>query len=196
MIPTLPIAPSRGRPATFAAEADALLSALDPWATEVNNTATDVTVTADIVAALAMSMALPNYAGTSTTSLTIGIGSKVFVTQSGKSWVVGQLVIATNGNSYMKGVVSAYAGSNLTVNVTSTSGSGTLASWAIGLTLESLSFGGATGGASDKRFYLNDTTMTESFEIPAGKNGVTVGPLPVPTGKTLTVATGSRLVIL
>ena len=57
--------------------------------------------------------------------------------------------------------------------------------------------GGATGGGNDKRFYLNDNTATTaSYSVPSGQNAMTVGPLVIGTGFTLTIPSGSRLVIL
>ena len=56
--------------------------------------------------------------------------------------------------------------------------------------------GGATGGGPDAVFQLNSPSMTTSYSIPSGKNAMLVGPLGIPTGITLTVPTGSRLVVL
>lgn len=79
-----------------------------------------------------------NYAaalkGTSTTSLTIGTGSKTFTTQSGKQWAAGQFVVAVdsaNSANYMHGQVTSYATTSLVLDVQSTGGSGTIASWNI-----------------------------------------------------------------
>jgi len=55
---------------------------------------------------------------------------------------------------------------------------------------------GATGGGTDQLFYLNKTTMTTSYVLPAGKNASMVGPLTINSGVTLTVPTGQRAVIL
>lgn len=75
--------------------------------------------------------------GTSTTSITIGTGSKVFTTQSNKQWAVGTpLRIASTSapsTNFMDGIVTAYSGTSLTVNVVGTTGSGTIASWTISL---------------------------------------------------------------
>lgn len=74
------------------------------------------------------------YIGTSTTSLTIGTGSKVFTTQENKNFDVGVWVLAVSDadeTNYMHGQVTAYSGTSLTVNVTNIGGSGTLADWTI-----------------------------------------------------------------
>lgn len=83
------------------------------------------------------------YSGTSSTSITIGTGSKVFTTQSTLGILVGDRVrvysSATPGSlgpsittgNIMMGTVTAYAGTSLTVNVTATNGAGTLTDWNI-----------------------------------------------------------------
>ena len=56
--------------------------------------------------------------------------------------------------------------------------------------------GGATGGGNDQVFNLNSPNVTTSYAIPTGQNASMVGPLVVATGTTVTVPTGSRLVVL
>lgn len=77
-----------------------------------------------------------SYAGTSTTSLLIGTGAKVFTTQASKLWVNGQLLqIASDADAanYMHGTVTSYSGTALTMNITDVGGSGTLADWNISI---------------------------------------------------------------
>lgn len=86
---------------------------------------------------------MSHYLGTSTTSIAVGTGSKVFTTQSTLGIVVGDRVrvysLATPGSlgpstatgNIMIGTVTAYSGTTLTVNVTSVNGSGTLTDWRI-----------------------------------------------------------------
>lgn len=73
------------------------------------------------------------YGGSSTTSLTIGTGSKTFNgVGAGLAYQGGNYVRASsaaNGANYMEGNVTAYSGGNLTVNVTAAGGSGTFADW-------------------------------------------------------------------
>jgi hypothetical protein len=86
-------------------------------------------------AATALSIAsAPAYNDTSTSSLAIATGSKVFTVAAGKSWGAGMNMVAqaTAGNS-MTGTVASYSGTTLTLTIVSVSGSGTFASWAIGL---------------------------------------------------------------
>jgi hypothetical protein len=76
------------------------------------------------------------YSGTSTTSLLIQTGSRVFTTQASKLWVAGQFIqIASEANSsnYMNGTVTSYTGTTLTMNITNIGGSGTFADWSISI---------------------------------------------------------------
>ena len=65
-----------------------------------------------------------SYAATSTTSLTIGMGPQTFATQAGLAYLPGARARASNGVNYMEGLITAYSGASLTINVTRTSGSG------------------------------------------------------------------------
>lgn len=82
--------------------------------------------------------------GSSKTSTTIGTGSKTFTTQSGLSISNGQTLriwltggernssgTSTGNRPYMEGTVTSYSGTSLTINVTSSSGSGTKMLWTI-----------------------------------------------------------------
>ena len=92
-----------------------------------------------------------SYAATSTTSLAIGTGSKVFTTQAGKPYLVGTRLRASSGADpadYMEGVVTAYSGTSLTINVDNTGGTGTDADWNINLAGD-VGDTGATGATGD-----------------------------------------------
>lgn len=56
--------------------------------------------------------------------------------------------------------------------------------------------GGATGGGSDALFYEGDKTVTTSYTITTDKNALVVGPITVSDGVTITVPSGSRLVVV
>lgn len=93
------------------------------------------------------------FSATSTTSLTIGSGSKTFITQSGKSFSNGQFLIASsaaNTANYMLGSVTSYSDTTLTLNVLTYGGSGVHADWNISLSGTPGPQGptGATGGGS------------------------------------------------
>jgi len=128
-ISTLPTAPSRAdAPSDFNSKADALIGALPTLVSQIN----------------AFGVELPNvvnqtdYAGTSTTSLTVGTGSKSLTIEINKNFAVGQAVrianTATPAN-YMDGQVTAYtkATGALVVNVTAVGGTGTFTAWTVSL---------------------------------------------------------------
>lgn len=75
---------------------------------------------------------------TSTTSLTIGTGSKsLTLVESGKAYTIGQYVIiasTASPSNNMIGQVTSFLGTALTVNIITTNGSGTLANWTISVT--------------------------------------------------------------
>lgn len=90
--------------------------------------------------------------GTSTTSNSIGTGSKTFTTQTGLGFAAGQAVrIQDNASlsNYMLGTVSSYttATGSLVVSVASTGGSGTIADWSISLSAQPLMTRRAVTGA-------------------------------------------------
>ena len=73
--------------------------------------------------------------GTSTSSLTIGTGSKSFTVRSGSTingFTVGETVTAHQkyiSTNWMKGTVTSWDGTTLVLNITSTSGSGAIVAW-------------------------------------------------------------------
>lgn len=77
--------------------------------------------------------------GTSTTSLTVGLGQQTFFIERNKNFVVGMVVqIAYTANAiagYMNGVVTAYTASTgeMVVSVTNSIGSGTYEDWTVSL---------------------------------------------------------------
>ncbi len=89
--------------------------------------------------------------GTSVSSLSIATGSKVFVTQAGKQWALGQRLRAASddGVKIMDGEVTAYAGTSLTLDVDYIESSGTHADWNISIVGERGATGatGSTGAA-------------------------------------------------
>lgn len=100
--------------------------------------AQDASDSADAAAASAASAAssAATITSTSTSSLTVGTGSKTFVTQAGKQYAAGQFLTAVSSASpsnYMFGQVTSYSGTSLILNSLSFGGSGTFASWNISL---------------------------------------------------------------
>jgi hypothetical protein len=82
-------------------------------------------------------VATAQQSATSTTSQTVGVGSKTWAVQSGKAFQAGQWVLVqetSNSANQMLGQISSYSGGSLTVNVTATGGAGTYSDWTIVLT--------------------------------------------------------------
>lgn len=135
-LPTMtppPTAPSRSDDGTtFSAKADAMVAWLSThvseqttWAAQLPNVITGT-----------------DFTGTSSTSVTIGTGSKSFTASTGRNWQIGQSVrVASTASpsNYMDGQVTAYTSGTgaLTVNVTTIGGTGTFAAWTISPTVAS-----------------------------------------------------------
>lgn len=80
----------------------------------------------------------PGTSATSTTSLTIGTGSKSLTIQTDKNLVVGmsvKIAYTNTGTDWMHGDITAYTANTgaLVVNVTNTNGSGTQTAWTVSL---------------------------------------------------------------
>lgn len=52
------------------------------------------------------------------------------------------------------------------------------------------------GSVAGGTIYETTTTLTQTYTLTAGKNGMTVGPFNIATGASLTVPTGARFVVL
>lgn len=94
---------------------------------------TSATSAGDSATAAALSAA--KLIGTSTSSVAIGMGNKGFATQASKFFAVGTfLLIYSAANptaNYMAGQVTSYLGTDLSVDVKVTEGSGTFTDWVI-----------------------------------------------------------------
>lgn len=127
---------------------------------------------ASAAAALASEMQAGAYAGqlivTSTTSIAIGTGSKVFTVASGLSLSAGQFILITSNASpsvnYMWGTIASYSSTTLTVTVATTGGSGTLADWTMYLT-GARGTTGATGSINDLSGVPTATIATGDYVI-------------------------------
>ncbi len=56
--------------------------------------------------------------------------------------------------------------------------------------------GGATGSGGDQVFVENGVTVTTSYTLTASKNAMSVGPITVNSGATVTIPSGQRWVVL
>lgn len=134
---------------------------------------------------------------TSTTSLLIATGAKVFTTQASKAYVPGQFisaVSAANNANFMHGTVTTYTGTTLTINVTDIGGSGTLADWQISIS-GSQGSAGATGAAGTIAYTVatgtaNAQVLTPTTPLGAYTAGDTRWMVPVASNTlgTVTVA--------
>lgn len=98
---------------------------------------------------------------TSTTSVTIGTGSKVFTVDTDQPYSVGMdlkvVDVAAPSTNFMFGTVTAYNSSvkSLTINVTTTGGSGTLSNWII--TVSGIQGAAGTGDMNGPGSSVNNT---------------------------------------
>jgi len=138
VIPSLGTVPTTADPASFDARADTLLgTALPAFRDALNIFATQAN-------AFEIAGTLSEVQDTSTSSIAIGTGEKVFTITAGKSFVAGMTVLiadsaAPSANALM-GTITSYSGTTLTMAITSVIGSGTKTSWVM--------FQTSTGGAT------------------------------------------------
>lgn len=110
--------------------------------------------------------------GYSESSVSIGTGTKSFVTQEGLDWTAGEEITAFDLRTGGKviGTVTSYTDSNLVVNATSSSGSGSKTWWAfrgaVGLTR--LTANAATGPMFEITKDPDGYTVLEEFDIHRG----------------------------
>lgn len=151
-------APSLLVGAASSAAADAAASAADAAAS-----AADAAASAVAAAAYAGQLTL-----TSTSSLAIGTGSKVFTVSSNLSLSAGQFILITSNaapsTNYMWGQIASYSSTTLTVTVAATGGSGTHADWIMYLTGERGATG-ATGTIGDLSGVPTATIATADYVI-------------------------------
>lgn len=122
-----------------AAAASATAAAGSATAASGSATAASGSATAAAASAVTAQGYITGLSGTSTTSVTIGTGSKSFTATTGKLWVAGNFVtVSSNANSanYMHGSVTSYNSTTgaLVVNVLDIGGAGTLTDWNINIT--------------------------------------------------------------
>ncbi len=110
-------------------------------------TAASASATSSASSALTAASYATQLQGTSTNSLTIGLGTQSLTTQTGLTGITGGVAIViayqTDGSQYMHGTVTSYnSGSGaLVANITDTGGSGTYASWYVKTSLSASSTG-------------------------------------------------------
>lgn len=101
----------------------------------------------------------------SSSSNTIGTGSKTFTVGAGLKIAVGDYLRAYNGGNKMSGYVTAYSGTSLTINVDAITGLGTFASW----TLSRAALGGMYLDILGGRYRFTGSVMADQIEMPNGE---------------------------
>ena len=111
-------------------------------------------------------------------------GNTVFITGTTPAAYSGTFVITVTGtNSFTYTMLSTPSGNATVV------GSYTYGNWAqIG--------GGATGAGGDQVFVENGVTVTANYTLSTNKNAMSVGPITINSGVSVTVPSGQRWVIL
>jgi hypothetical protein len=159
-ITELPPAPQRtDDPGTFSDKADAFVAALEPFREEL----------VAFGEAIPAEVAPTNFNSTSTTSLAIGTGSKSLTVQTAKLYYVGQFVglfSTASPTNFMLGQVTSYDQGTgaLVVNVTTTSGAGTIAAWTVGPVTA------APSNARSRVYDWPSTSGTATFAAPTAAN--------------------------
>ena len=127
-----------------------------------------------------------DYTATNGTSVVLDdavvAGDKVEVVEYG----IGNTNLSTFVNTFTLPGTDGSSGQALTTN-----GSGTLSFSDV-----ASGGGGATGGGSDQVFHENQTTVTTDYTLSTNKNAVSVGPITINNGVTVTVPTNARWVVL
>lgn len=120
----------------------------------------------------------PGTSATSTTSNTVGTGSKTFTIQTGKQFSLGQFIIAArtaNPANYMVGQIDQFDSSTgiIRLNVTVSGGSGTFSDWTLSLSVLANVAGAATLGANNIYSGTNTYNNTSSFNSTVDLNNST-----------------------
>lgn len=178
-ITQLPSMPNRGS-ATFSPEIEALLSAMPTMVSEMNT--------------LAAGLSNASTNSTSSSSLTIGLGSKSLTVETGKGYVPGTLVvcaITASPTNWMFGEVTAYNSGTgaMTINVSKIQGSGTASAWTVslsgpvgdqvvqGASVTSSAVDVTLTAASDRMQAVTMTASGKAVTLPAGSTLAEGGPV-------------------
>lgn len=113
-------------------------------------------------------------------------------------------VLSSNGSAtYWTTIPASVTGSNTQIQFNDSGTSNASAGFTFDKTSNTISVGNSTvntvaNGASilPGILALNNQTINDNFTIPASTSTVMAGPITVATGKTLTVTSGSRLVVV
>jgi hypothetical protein len=131
-ISPLPTPPSRNDPNNFSARSDAFLGALPGMAAQMN------AVAAQTQAAANSAINAPGTLANTSTTMTLGTGTRSFTVQAGKAYIAGQFVLIAatiQPGAYMNGQITAYDASSgaMTVAVGYAQGVGSASAWNVAL---------------------------------------------------------------
>ena len=134
----------------------------------------------------------PGYKATSVTSVTVGAGPQTFTTQAGLAYSIGARARASSSGTptaWMEGLVTAYSGTTLTINVDAISGSGAHTDWDINVSGQQGAAGatGATGSPGTA-----GSTGPQGATGPAGPTGAAGPSYAASSATSLAIATGSK----
>jgi hypothetical protein len=148
------------------------------------------------------------YGGTGSTSLTANnvlLGNGTSALQVVAPGTSGN-VLTSNGTTWIS-AASTGGGATITPTTTNTAyfivgTSATSGSLSIGSINTNVSFNPSTGVlsapeiAATNGLHVNSATVNTSYSIPSGSNAMSVGPISVASGQSVTIASGQRWVIL
>ena len=121
---------------------------------------------------------------TTATAHGLSTGNTVFITGTTPAAYSGTFVITVTGTTTFTYTMLSTPSGNATVM-----GSYVYGNWAqIG--------GGATGAGGDQVFVENGVTVTANYTLSTNKNAMSVGPITINSGVTVTVPSGQRWVVL
>ena len=121
---------------------------------------------------------------TTATAHGLNTGNTVFITGTTPAAYSGTFVITVTGTTTFTYTMLSTPSGNATVM-----GSYVYGNWAqIG--------GGATGAGGDQVFVENGVTVTANYTLSTNKNAMSVGPITINSGVTVTVPSGQRWIIL
>ena len=143
-----------------------------------------------------------NGAATGYRTFSSGIGANnttyyVIADQSNSNWEVGLGTVGAGGTTLARTTILASSNAGSTVNFST----GTQDVWcdytAVRAVIQDNNLTAyAPQMASSNGLVLNNTTVSTSFTIPTGYSASSVGPITVASGKSVTVPSGSRWVVL
>jgi hypothetical protein len=108
-----------------------ILDVLDGVVINQKNSGATATVKRQVIET---SQSLDDLDATSDSTITMGLGSHTFTTQTGKAYVAGQAILITaiaSPTNYLNGTITSYSTNQIVINITNKTGSGTYSQWAL-----------------------------------------------------------------